>query len=241
MRHAVVAVALIAFTGSAAAEPEEIDDEVIDPDFGVSALVGTDLGRDVSAGVQIEAYRLRLMANAGWLPEPYAWGLKKFFEATHSNRDAVGDLLEDLVKNEFVFSTNLTFRLMPDHGLYFGAGYTLQIASKNGVLETAIQQGTGQPIPASDEDAPRTFNTDVKVHMVDARVGWQWGWHRGFTLRADIGVMKVVHTSTTLTPNFEPAMPDATRAFTDAASRVLENAGTDIWAPVGSVFLGYRF
>jgi len=208
----------------------------------ITPLVGTDVGLDVAAGVQVEGpFRLRLAATAGWLPNAYAWGAKKYFVDALDGRKPVGELLEELIEQSFVFGTTLTARPFWHHGFFAGIGYHLVIADKTGLLIGQIENALDERAPAGRVLGRRTFETKVRAHMGEALIGWQWGLGRGFTLLATIGVIKIMSTSTTFEPEFTPADPIATKVFTNAASRLVEGAGEGTFIPSSSLFLGYNF
>jgi hypothetical protein len=207
----------------------------------VTAIVGTDVGLDLAAGVQVETpFRLRLTATVGWLPRTYAWGFKEYYQNVIDGPDAVGEVLADLLAYALVVRANVGVRPIADLGLFVAAGYTFQRNNVGGLLASDLEAATGRELPGMG-DAPRTFETTMRGHLVDATVGWQWAVGNGFSLQAALGLLVIVRTRTTFSPQYEPADPTQTQAFVDAAEKRLEDAGTGTVAPEATLFLGYTF
>lgn len=238
---------LVVFAGVASAQPPEgapawQERDIHSHPWEVTPLVGTTVGQDLAAGVQLETpLRLRFMATAGWMPNGYAWGLGEYYQAFNPSSERVGDLLQDLYKFSFVFGANMTFRPMPRRGFFFGGGYSLQYASKSGLVAGQIELGTDTMLPPSEVGQLRLFETSTTLQSMSGMAGWEWGIGDGFMMRAALGVIVPFHSSTDLTPQFVPMDPGLVDQFTTTASERLEDAGTWLIVPTGSLHLGYVF
>lgn len=236
MRHTCIAAALVVLAG-----PAEAENAPTYRHGSVTALAGTDVGLDVALGLQIELpIRVRLTGTAGWLPGGYAWILNKYYTDIFDGRPAVGELLNETVKNAFVARGMLGIRPAARRGLFVDGTYTFVISEKDGlvagVIENAAALGLREALPFTN-----TFETTVRVHLVGAQVGWQWGIGPGWSLRAAIGFVTVFRSHASFEPNFTPKDPDLTRRIIRAAEAQIEDAGDGVTAPVGSLFLGYTF
>lgn len=211
------------------------------PRWRFTPIIGTDAGIDLAAGLQVETpFRLRLTSTVGWMPGGYAWFFKKYIEGVYDVPDPVGNVVEDLVTGALVVRANVGCRLLPHRGLFAAAGYTLQAASKNGLLASALEEATGRELPGGN--APRRlFDTTTHAQMFDFQIGWQWPLPHAFSLQATVGFILVVSTTTTLEPDFVPDDPAAVAEFINRAEDLLEDAGQSTIAPLGAVFLGYTF
>jgi len=246
MRTAVSVGSLLIFAGVASAQPPEAPPPPIPPEayrhpWTLTPLFGTTVGVDISAGAQVEMPgRVRLMATVGWVPNGYAWMQGEAYGSVN-NRPRIGDLLQDITKFSWVFSANATWRPMPRRGFFFGAGYALQWATKGGLFAGQIEQGTNEMFPLSETADLSLFESSIKINALTGTVGWEWAIGDGFMVRAAVGVVVPVHTSTDLKPEFIPMNPALVEGFTTAASNALEDAGTWRIFPVGSLHLGYTF
>lgn len=231
---------LVVLTATAGSEPRDPPASITP--WSVTALVGTGATVDLAAGLQLELpARLRVTATVGWMPHAYAWAFKKYYEGVYDGRDAVGDVVEDLLSGAFVARANVGYRPLAHRGLFATVGYALQTSSKNALVASAFEAATGRALPSADPVNPRRFETSIRAHLLDATLGWQWGIGSGFTLSASVGVLVIVSTSTRFDPLFTPADPSLTAAFVAAAEELLEDAGTGIVAPQGTLYLGYTF
>jgi hypothetical protein len=204
-------------------------------------IIGSDLGIDLGAGLQVETpFRLRLTSTVGWMPRGYAWFFKKYIEGAYDVPDPVANVVEDLVSGALVVRANVGYRLLPHRGLFAAAGYTLQAASKNGLIATALEEATGRELPGGNGPR-RLFDTTTHAQMFDFQLGWQWPLPDRFSIQASVGFILVVSTSTTLEPAFVPDNPALLDAFIQLAEKRLEDAGQGTIAPLGAVFLGYTF
>lgn len=209
--------------------------------WSITALAGTDVPLDIAAGLQLETpFRLRLTGTAGWLPRPYARALRDDYVSVYDGAEPVGELLEDAMAGAFVAHGQLGLRPFRDHGFVISAGYAWAANDRDGLLAGEIE-GAGSGVLAAADRIGRTFATKLRVHIVDGQLGWQWGIGPGLMLRASLGAQKIVHTTTSLSPSFTPAEPATVARVIDVAERRLEDAGTGLWAPQGSVYLGYTF
>lgn len=240
MRHSCIATslgALVVLAGTAAAEPDHAP--APRRHGSLTALAGSDVGLDVAFGLQLELpIPIRLTGTAGWLPGGYAWILDKYYTDVFGGRPAIGELIKETVKNALVVRGMLGARLA--RGLFIDATYTFIRSDKDGLVAGVIESASGLGLR---EQAPftNTFETKVRSHMAGAQVGWQWGRGPGFSLRASIGFVTLVHTSATFEPNFVPRDPATTDRIIQAAEARLRNAGNGTTAPIGSLFLGYTF
>ncbi|CAN5145306.1 hypothetical protein BH11MYX1_BH11MYX1_29010 [soil metagenome] len=76
--------------------------------------------------------------------------------------------------------------LQPWRGLLVSAGY--ELASLHGTaavppLATAI----GMPIPEGVALASEHFEMSSRLHLFEAEVGWEWRWHRHWSIRIELG------------------------------------------------------
>ena len=174
-KHIIAAFgALVSMTVTASAEP------AAEPHWSVTAIVGTNVGVDASAGLQVEApWRLRLSATAGWMPRAYAWGLNKYYQDVYDGPAIVGNLVEDLLAGAFVARANVGFRPLANRGLFVDVGYIVQTTSKSSLVASRFEAETGQELPAADPAEP-TEVQDLHHGPAARRDGrlavgsWQW-------------------------------------------------------------------
>lgn len=236
MRLSCIVTLLVVLVGTAAAEPN------LEPPRrhgSVTVLAGTDVGLDLGGGLQVELpIPIRLTGLVGWLPGGYAWILDKYYTDVFDGRPAVGELIKETLKNSLVVRGMLGARLA--RGLFIDGTYTFVRSDKDGLIAGVIENAAGLGLR---EELPftNTFQTTVRAHMAGAQVGWQWGRGPGFSLRASIGFVTIVRTTTSIEPNFTPQDPAATERIINAAEVRLKDAGDGIVAPIGSLYLGYTF
>ncbi|MDX2094249.1 MAG: hypothetical protein SFX73_40835 [Kofleriaceae bacterium] len=227
---------LLVSTSIAHGQPEH---PVEAPRWTFTPIIGSDVGLDLAAGLQIETpFRLRVTGTVGWMPRGYAWVLKKWLEGVYDVSDPVGNVVEDLISGALVLRANVGYRILPDRGLFAFVGYTYQRASKNGLIASALEDATDRELPGGM--APmRLFDTTASANLIDVQVGWQWPIRYGFSIQASVGLIVIASTSTTLEPTFVPS--PGIEEFIRVAEDILEDAGQGKVAPIGTVFLGYTF
>jgi hypothetical protein len=232
---ALVAFVLLARTATAQADFEPSR-------WSLTPLFGTHVGTDVGGGIEIEApCRLRLMVTFGWMPEAYAWVIKRVYTDIHNGREAVGNLLQDTLEGSHVATGSLSFRPFARHGLFFGGAYAYLHTSKDALFAGELESAVRMALPETRATFSRTFNSDITAHAVAGSIGWQWGIGRGFTLRASLGVAWIFNVDADYEPNFTPSNPEQLRVFKAAVENRIETAGEDVVTPTGSLYLGYTF
>ena len=188
----------------------------------VTPLVGTDVGLDLAAGLQIELpSRVRLTGTVGWTPGEYAWLLKKYYTDVWDGREEIGDVLKDAATNAFVARGMLGLRPLAHHGLFFDATYSFARIEKDELLEDLVESAT------------------LHVHALGGQLGWQWGLGRGLSLQASAGVAMIIRSTASFDLNFMPANPALDALIVHAAADQIKDAGEGVIAPIASVFIGY--
>jgi hypothetical protein len=210
--------------------------------WSVTPLFGTHVGTDVGGGIQVEApCRLRLMVTFGWMPQGYAWLIKRVYVDIHDGREAVGNLLQDTLEGSHVATGNLSLRPWAHHGFFFGGAYAYAHTSKDALFLGELENAARMQLPEERATVSRTFHSDITAHTATGFLGWQWGLDRGLMLRVTLGVAWIFSVDADYEPNFTPSNPDAVRRFSEVVERVIEDGGEDVITPTGSLFLGYTW
>jgi hypothetical protein len=225
----------MAVRGAAADNPHE------EGGWAITPIVGTDFALDVSGGLQIESPpRIRFTVTAGWLPSGYVDVINRVLVGRGVYNQQVADVVKTTIENSFIGRAGLSFRPAPTHGFFFGGSYILQSFGGEHTLGDKIELATGVAVPDVSV-LSRSFSLNARIHMVEASLGWEWYIGSHVMISAAVSAMKAVGANVTIDPQFTPSRPDLTRTFVDAAAQRLSTADRKIYAPIGSLFLGYTF
>ncbi len=203
--------------------------------------LGTEVPLDLGAKLDAEApYGLKLSSSVGFLPVLYLDALNGFLVGAGAYSDQGGQLVRASLAHALVWRTHAGYRLW--RGLYAMAGYGLVILGGGTTSSDLITAADGMPLPPSDGDAPRALTVHARLHMLDVEAGWTLDLPEKLELQVAVGGAFTVGAASTITPDYTPAMPAATRAYAAAGEKYLDHVLTSaVFTPVVSVMLGYPF
>jgi hypothetical protein len=189
-------------------------------------------------------YRLLVQGEVGVLPAAYVNGIDGVLTGTGAYDATTSALVRSTLQNSLVVRASAGFRPFRDHGLEIMGGYTLASLGGGVSARAAVEAASGIAVPAEIPDAQIQIRTTI--HSVHASLGWRWIVGDHFVVRASLGYLQAVGSSSSL------AVPAGLSAVPGVAARVEQvsqavdttlNSSYTKYAkmPVMGLSLGYRF
>lgn len=233
----VVAVALLC-TSAARAE-----DGGAGASWKLSVEAGTDFPLSVGARVAAEfPSRLRLSTSLGWLPRPYLRAINSVAVDAGAYDRPTADLIESGLQSAVVWRTHVGWRPFAGSGFYLDVGYGLLALGGEASPEEVLVALIGIDPPGDIGDLGRSYTVGSLLHLADVELGWQWMVGERWTVRAALGGAFTFKSAATVEPDYEPAVPALTEAFTTLAENELNDVYQQyVHLPVLSLSVGYVF
>lgn len=211
--------------------------------WDVTVEASTDLPLSVGGRVGVESpWRLGLSTAVGYLPSPYLRAVNGVAVGLGAYDRNQADLIENALKNSFVWRTHVGWRPFPRAGFYVEGGYGLVALGGQTNAEEVLVAFTGISPPGGESTLNREYRVRSVLHMVDAEVGWRWGLGAGWTARTALGAAFTLDSNSRVEPTFEPSQPLLVSAFSKLAEGYLDRTFEKyVQLPVLSLAIGYTF
>lgn len=189
-------------------------------------------------------YRILFQTELGFLPSAYVNAVSSILASAGAIDQTVADLVRSSLGNSFVFRLSGGFRPFAAHGFEIMGGYTL-VAMGGGVSgKQAISAVTGAALPAEIPDMEIPIRSTI--HNVHVALGWRWVVADHFVIRASVGYMQAVASSSRIElPDGVPATA-AVVSQLEQANKTVDTTLNDTYktyvkSPTLGLSMGYRF
>jgi hypothetical protein len=188
-------------------------------------------------------YGFLLQAELGALPAGYVGAMESVAASASPNVSKYEGLVHDALDGSLVLSLSGGVRPFRDHGLEILGGYTLVSLGGSVTAADALQAATGAQLPSRVPSASVTLRSTL--HNVHVGVGWRWVVADHFVIRAQVGYLQTLASSSSLGVS-GTGDDAAANAALSAASATVDAALDGIYtryvkSPTASLSLGYRF
>lgn len=189
-------------------------------------------------------YGFLLQGELGTLPRGYVNAVDGILTGAGAYDAATSQVVRDGISGSLVFQGSAGIRPFEGHGFEMLGGYTLLSFGGGTSARQAIESATGATLPAEIPDAQIGIRSTI--HGFHASLGWRWVVEDHLVLRASLGYMQAVASTSRLeVPASVAANPEVSSRVAEANRLVgstLDNAYTTyIKMPVIGMSLGYRF
>ena len=121
-------------------------------------------------------------------------------------------------------------------------GYGLLALGGEASPEEVLVALIGIDPPGDVGELGRSYTVGSLLHQADVELGWQWSVGERWTVRAALGGAFTFKSAATVEPDYEPAVPVLTEAFTTLAENELNDVYQQyVHLPVLSLSVGYVF
>lgn len=217
--------------------------DVRDHGVGVGLGARTDVPLFVGAEGFVEhgPTRLRLTGALGVLPGAYERLINRALSNAGAYDDRLARALNDTLATGFAWNAHLGFRPLARHGLLVEVGYGVATLVANGDARELVSREVGASVPTA-QGIDTTLGLRSTLHLVDARIGWEWLVADHVTVHASLGVSRAVAASTTLEQRYLDRAPALAQNAIAQGTGTLDDALTRYgWTPTAGVAAGYRF
>ncbi|MFO0617460.1 MAG: hypothetical protein U0414_32995 [Polyangiaceae bacterium] len=232
-------------TGDAAAEDEDAAAERERTSFGGDLAFATEAPIFMGAqGTLKLPYGFLFQAELGALPSFYVNAVDGALVSANVYSEVVSSLVTSGLKNSFVMRLSAGMRPFPAHGFEVLGGYTLTTLGGGVSARAALEAVGGVTLPAQIPDAEIGLQTTL--HSFHVSVGWRWVIADHFLVRASVGYLQSVASSSHIeVPDSAASIPGASDVIAKANqtidSTLDENYKTYVKLPVLGLGLGYSF
>jgi hypothetical protein len=202
-------------------------------------LAGFNAPLELAAGVELVLpWRIRLGTSFGVLPQSFERAVNTQLVEHGAYARSRGDLVHSM-ERVLLWHAHLAVQPWKRHGFLATVGYGVAWIHGTATVPQ-VADAIGMMVP---DDAPlgdARFDLRSRLPLFDAELGWEWRWHRHWSLRVNLGAAVTLGPRTHVT--LQPAIDDA--MLHDLASRAeakLDHAYTTyVKMPLLSMFIGYQ-
>jgi hypothetical protein len=242
-----ISTALLATAVSAAARAEsdagvarvQTDDRPTAFDLGVVTEVPLMIGGQATLELP---YGLLLQGEGGVMPAAYADAVGAVASAAGADRTIAAPLLGAGLSGAVVVGVSGGIRPARRLGLELLGGYTLIAAGGSADAGPAVEAATGLMLPPG----AAAVSLHSTLHNVHASVGWRWLLGRHVSVRASIGYLQTVASSSHVEAPGVAAVDPTAAAVLANESRLIDRTLDGIYktyvkSPLLSASVAYRF
>jgi len=218
----------------AAPQPVHHDDTTLE------FLVGFNAPLELAAGVELVLpWRIRLGTSVGVLPRSVARAGNTQLVEHGAYARSYGDLVDASMERVLLWHAHVAVKPWKRHGFLATVGYGVAWIHGTATL-SQVADAVGVMIP---DDVPLgDVRCDVRsrLPLLDAELGWEWRWHRHWSLRVNLGAAVILGARTHVT--LQPAIDDdRLRDLMSRAQAKIDHVYTTYGkTPLLSVLLGYQ-
>jgi hypothetical protein len=203
-------------------------------------LAGFNAPLELAAGVEfVLPWRIRLGTSFGVLPQSVEHAVNTQLVEHGAYARSLGDLVGASMERVLLWHAHLAVQPWKRHGFLATVGYGAAWIHGTATVPQ-VADAIGMMVPDNVPLGDSRFDLRSRLHLFDAELGWEWRWHRHWSLRVNLGAVVTLGARTHVT--LQPAIDDA--MLHDLASRVeakLDHAYTTyVKTPLLSAFIGYR-
>ncbi|HEX4419058.1 MAG TPA: hypothetical protein VH165_14200 [Kofleriaceae bacterium] len=207
-------------------------------------FTGLNAPLELAAGVELVLpWRIRLGTSLGVLPRSVERAANTQLVEHGAYARSLGDLVDASMDQVLLWNAHLAVQPWKRHGFLATVGYgTVSIHGSATVLQAT--DALGMMIPDCVPVGDARLDLRSRLHLFDAELGWEWRWHRHWSLRVDLGAAITLSARTRVT--VQPAIDDTILHdfLPDLTSRVeakLDHEYTTyVKTPLLAAFIGYR-
>lgn len=206
----------------------------------LEVLAGFNAPLELAASLELVLpWRIRLGTSVGVLPQVVERTVNARLVRYGAYERSLGDLIEASSDRVVLWHAHLTVQPWKRHGLLATVGYGL--AWINGTATVPqVADAIGMVVPDDFPLGDARFDVRSQLRLFEAKVGWEWRWHRHWSLRISLGAAITLRarTQVVLRPSIdEPSLRDLERL----AETTLDHAFTTyLRTPLLSAFIGYQ-
>lgn len=206
-------------------------------DVGLGTVAPVYMGAQVLA--QLPG-RFLVSAEAGWMPSPYAHFINGVAQSFDAYNDETADIITGAITGAFVLRPSVGFRPSRDLGLEVMAGYTLLSFSDDITGIDLIKQAVRK---SSSVTGDEQVHLASKIHAFHVTLGWSRALAEHWALRATLGYMQALASSTHIdAPEIAAREPAAFKLLASQLDAYLNDKYTAyVKLPTLGVMLNYRF
>lgn len=210
-------------------------------DLGGATLVPLMLG--VQATLELP-YRFLVQGELGVMPAAYVNGIDSVLTRSGVYDATTSALVRSTMQNSLVVRASAGFRPFSAHGLEIMGGYTLASLGGGVSARATALAVSGVALPAAIPDAQIQLQTTI--HALHVSLGWRWVVADHFVVRASLGYLQSVGSSSSLAlPSTLAALPGVATQV-DQINQIVDTKMNDTYTkylkmPVMGLSLGYRF
>jgi len=212
--------------------------------WDLDLTLGTDFPLDYGVRLTLEGpFRITVNGTLGYMPERYIQTINRILIAADVYSAEDGDLVVQVLKDSLVARVHLGWRPVSRWGLYGEAGYTVLTLGGDVSSEVLIQAATGMAPPLAGT-VEHNYMVEATTHLWDLEVGWLWRLLRKdrLTLRAALGFTRAFQADSTVTPLYDPFLPEEVAAFTtDTEAYINTTLESYVISPLITIQAGFRF
>lgn len=188
LRLVCLGLLLLASPGVAAEQREDLSDEVFAGTVDLGVESKTSFPLTVGGRIWLELPgRVRLGAALGSFAGPYREVVVSAAGSLGGLDAGTRELVLDSVDRALVVQGDLTWRVMPDFGAYFGVGYTLLHVSGTVQSARAVSLLGMDLDPRVASRLEPTYSLTGNLHLLTAEVGYMWELWQRLTVRLAAG------------------------------------------------------
>ncbi|TMQ07650.1 MAG: hypothetical protein E6J90_42705 [Deltaproteobacteria bacterium] len=203
-------------------------------------LAGFNAPLEVAAGVELVLpWRIRIGTSFGILPRSVERAVNTQLVEHGAYARPLGDLIAASTERVLLWHGHLAVQPWRRHGFVATVGYG--VAWLHGTATVPqVADATGMMVPDDVPLGDARFDLRSRLHLFDAELGWEWRWHRHWSLRVNLGAAVTLGARTRVT--LQPAIDDARlHDLTNLAEAKLDHAYTTyVKTPLLSAFIGYQ-
>jgi hypothetical protein len=203
-------------------------------------IAGFNAPLEFTAGVELVLpWRVRLGTSFGVLPQSVERAVNTQLVEHGAYARSLGDLIDANIERALLWHVHLAVQPWKRHGFLGAVGYGVAwIHGTAPVLPVA--DAIGMMVPDNVPLGDSRFDLRSRLHLFDAELGWEWYWHRHWSLRVNLGAAVTLGARTHVT--LQSAIDDARlHDLASLAGAKLDHAYTTyVKTPLLSAFIGYQ-
>lgn len=189
-------------------------------------------------------YGLLLQGEVGVLPSAYVNATDSILASAGAYDAATSDMIKNALGDSLVVRLSGGWKPFDAHGLELLGGYTLMSLGGGVSARASIEAATGATLPAEIPDTRVPLHSTI--HAVHASLGWRWMLGDHVVLRASLGYLQAVASSSRVDLPASVASNAMVAANLAAANRVVDATLNDAYTkymklPLVGLSLGYKF